>query len=127
MRYMLLLMIFPLLSFGECRNKKNKTTAVDEKIELIDSLPLCIRKLIDESNKETPPNPPVKIDAYFYHDKTVYLVTAQCCDFFNMVYDENCKIICAASGGITGKGDGKCEDFSKTAKHVKLVWEKEKQ
>ena len=127
MRCILLLMVFPLLSFGECRSRKNKTTAVDEKMELIDSLPLCITKLIDETNKETLPNPPVKIDAYLYNNKTVYLVTAQCCDFFNMVYDENCKIICAASGGLTGKGDGKCEDFSRVAKHVKLVWGKEKQ
>ena len=94
---------------------------INENREPADSLPLCIRKLLDEKNKETPPNPPVKMEEYFYNDKPVYLITAQCCDFFNAVYDQNCTIICAPSGGITGKGDGKCEDFLKTARYVKEI------
>ena len=87
-----------------------------------DSIPVCVRKLIDEGNKEIPPNPPQQADEYFYNGKTVFLFTAQCCDQFNTLYDDSCKMICSPSGGITGRGDRKCEDFFKTAKHVKIIW-----
>jgi hypothetical protein len=36
-------------------------------------------------------------------------------------------MICSPTGGITGKGDGKCEDFSTKAKHIKLIWKNKEQ
>lgn len=110
MKYLLLISLLPLLSASDC-GKKN-------------SFPACIKKIIDDGSKETPPNLPEQVDEYRYQDKTVYLVTAPCCDHFNVVYDENCNQVCAASGGITGKGDGKCEDFASTAKLIKTIWKK---
>ena len=53
---------------------------------------------------------------------TSFLFSSNCCDQYNVAYDENCKAICAPSGGIAGSGDRKCLDFSSTAKFVKLVW-----
>ena len=93
MKYLLILLVFPFLSASECGKKK-----------------------------EIPPNPPLQVDEYLYNGKKVFLFTAPCCDFFNMVYDDSCKAVCAPSGGITGKGDGKCEDFATTAKFVKSIW-----
>lgn len=110
MKYLLILLLFPLLSASDCGKKI--------------SLPACIKKMIDEGTKEMPSNLPEQVDEYRYKDKIVFLVTARCCDQYNIVYDENCNRICAASGGITGKGDGLCEDFSTTAQHVKLIWKK---
>lgn len=78
--------------------------------------------MIDVQQKEIPPNAPVQIEEYVYKGKTVYLFTAQCCDQYNVLYDDSCKMICAPSGGFIGKGDGKCEDFSKMARLVKLIW-----
>lgn len=112
MKYLLILLLFPLLSSSDCGKKK------------ADAIPACIQKMIDDGTKENPSNLPEQVDEYRYKDKTVYLVIAPCCDQYNVVYDENCNRICAASGGITGKGDGKCEDFSTTAQHVKLIWKK---
>jgi hypothetical protein len=57
-----------------------------------------------------------------YKDKTAYLFSSNCCDQYNEVYDSECKYICAPSGGITGRGDGQCEDFNTSAKLVRLVW-----
>lgn len=114
MKNLIILLVVPFLSVSECGKKKN-------------TIPSCLEKMITERTKEIPPNPPEQIDEYLYNGKTVYLVTAPCCDQFNVVYDENCKEICAPSGGITGKGDGKCEDFSKTAQYVKLIWKKKKE
>ncbi len=121
MKYLLLLLIFPFLSASECGKKKEKPgTATTQ-----DSIPVCIRKILDDQSKEIPPNQPVQIDEYAYNGKTVYLFTAQCCDQFNVLYDDSCKMICSPSGGIIGKGDGKCEDFAKEAKLIKLIWKEQ--
>lgn len=64
------------------------------------------------------------IDAYTYNGKTVYLLTSECCDFYNILLDENCNVLCAPSGGITGKGDGGCADFFAKASFVKQIWKK---
>lgn len=117
MKYWLLLIAIPFLSASDCGKKKANE----------DALPACLQELINRTATEEPPTTPLRIDAYTYKDKTVYYVAADCCDFFNMVYDDSCNMICAPDGGITGKGDGKCADFFDEAKLLKTAWEKEKQ
>ena len=58
--------------------------------------------------------------------KKVYYFSSNCCDQYNMVYDEKCNPVCAPSGGITGKGDMKCADFNEKAEKVRLVWKDER-
>ena len=120
MKYLLVLLIFPFLSASECGKKKNNVSPDSETSK--DSIPVCVRKILNNRNKETPSNLPTQIDEYLYNGKKVFLFTAPCCDQYNTLYDENCTHICAPSGGLTGKGDRKCEDFSRTAKFVKLLW-----
>jgi len=111
-------MILPLLSGSKCGdNKEKKTTGAE-------AIPACVQKLIDEAAKANPPATPLAVDEYSYKGKKVYLFTADCCDFYNIAYDENCNPLCAPSGGFTGGGDGKCPDFDATAKKVKAVWKK---
>ena len=86
----------------------------------------CIEQKINEIKKEQKWNPPATVDEYMYNGKTVYLFSSDCCDQYNMVYDSDCNYVCAPSGGITGKGDSKCEDFNTTAKHIRLVWKDER-
>lgn len=85
-------------------------------------LPICVQQKIDVIKQQPRWNPPAQLDEYEYKGKTVYLFSADCCDQFNTVYDAGCNAVCAPSGGITGKGDRKCEDFSEVAKHVRLAW-----
>jgi hypothetical protein len=87
-----------------------------------DSIPVCVRKLIDAGNKNEPSTAPWQVDEYLYNGKKVFLFTAQCCDQFNTLYDISCNVICAPTGGFTGRGDGRCPDFGSTAKFVKLIW-----
>ena len=126
MKYALLLLVFPALMAGDCGNKKDKNGDSVNPKEDTSAVPACVKKLLDDAAKDTPPTLPIQIDEYSYKGKRVYLVTADCCDFYNVVYDENCGRICAPSGGIAGTGDGQCPDFSKEAKHVRLVWKKDK-
>jgi len=126
MKYLLILLVIPFLSATECGKKKKDALPTEVQTEIvdtkIDSIPACVQKLIDDGNKETPSTAPIQVDEYLYKDKKVYLAIAQCCDFFNLLYDENCKEICAPTGGFTGKGDGKCPDFEKEAKLIKTIW-----
>lgn len=69
---------------------------------------------------------PESIVRYEYQGKKVYLVIAPCCDHYNMLYSDKGEEICAATGGFAGSGDGRCPDFSKSAKKEVEVWTKKK-
>lgn len=88
--------------------------------------PACILQKIDSLKREPVWNPPAEIYEYEYDGSKVYAISSNCCDFFNTVIDSECKYVCAPSGGFTGRGDGKCADFFKAAKQLRLVWKDER-
>lgn len=91
-----------------------------------ESIPTCIQQKIDQIKKQPKWNPPAEVHEYNYKGKRVFYFSSNCCDQYNVVYDENCNYVCAPSGGYTGKGDGKCADFKENAKEVRLVWKDER-
>jgi hypothetical protein len=93
---------------------------------VVAGIPTCIQQQVDSIKAQPKWNPPAEIDEYVYDGRTVYVVSAPCCDIYNKVVDANCNYLCAPSGGITGKGDGKCKDFQQQAKFVKVVWKDER-
>jgi hypothetical protein len=114
MKYFLLLLAVPALMSETCKEKKEAREAA--------LIPACIQNKIDSIGKEPRWNPPAEVNEYSYKDKRVFLFSSDCCDFFNIAVDANCNYVCAPSGGITGKGDMQCTDFSEKAKFIKLVW-----
>ncbi|MEO6071256.1 MAG: hypothetical protein ABIN57_08865 [Chitinophagaceae bacterium] len=111
MKWFLALSLFALASLSrQCTKQK------------IDKTPVCIQSKIDSIKKLPKWNPPAEVTQYTYNKKTVYLFSSPCCDQYNVVYDENCQYLCAPSGGFTGKGDGRCADFTERAKLVRIVW-----
>lgn len=109
MKYILLILAVPLIAVSDCNKSKQAT-------------PSCIEQKIKEIKAEAKWNPPGEVNEYIYQDRHVYLVTSNCCDQYILLYDDHCNIICAPSGGITGKGDGKCADFYEKAKQIGIVW-----
>ena len=91
-----------------------------------EKIPACILQKIETIKKEPVWNPPAEIYEYEYDGKKVYAISSNCCDFFNTVVDSDCNYVCAPSGGFTGRGDGKCPQFFKEAKQVRLVWKDER-
>jgi len=87
--------------------------------EPCEDIPSCISRLIREQN------PPLEIWRYTYNGELVYLTRADCCDQYDQLYLSDCTLLCASSGGITGKGDGKCPDFYDQASNPQLVWKAE--
>lgn len=91
-----------------------------------DKIPSCIQQKIDQIKKEPKWNPPAEVHEYSYNGRRVFYFSSNCCDQYNVVYDEKCNYVCAPSGGYTGKGDMKCTDFKENAKEVRLVWKDER-
>ena len=108
MKFIFLLLAVPLLN-QTCNKSK-------------DSIPSCIQQKIEAIRKESKWNPPAEVNEYSYEGKRVFLFSSPCCDQYNNLYDKDCNLLCAPSGGYTGKGDNKCPDFAEKAKHVRLVW-----
>lgn len=118
MKIILLLLSFTVLASETCdKKKKISSTSPEEQ-----SIPACIQAKIDSIKKLPRFNPPAEVNEYVYKDKRVFLFSSDCCDQFNLLFDENCNYVCAPTGGISGKGDMKCTDFTEKAKLVRLVW-----
>jgi hypothetical protein len=127
MKRLFFIISISLVSFSASAQKKKKrnTTkkaAVTQLQTKPATQPACVQTLIEKFTKEEKQNPPRSIYSYTYKGKTVYYVTAPCCDFFTDVYDENCKLIGHPDGGITGKGDMNMMDFNTLKTNEKLVW-----
>lgn len=108
------IVIFLTIAAEKCKRQKEN------------SIPDCIQQKIDQIKKEPEWNPPAEVHEYSYNSKRVFYFSSNCCDQYNAVFDENCNMICAPSGGLTGKGDGKCADFKEKATEVKLIWKDER-
>lgn len=50
-----------------------------------------------------------------YSGKPAYLIASPCCDQFDYLYDTMGVILCAPSGGFTGRGDDSCPDVASAA------------
>ena len=111
----LLIIGITLASISMC-NKERAGSRTDS------SIPTCIQSRIDEIKKHPKWNPPAEVDEYLYNGKKVYLFNADCCDQFYTLVDSACNTLCAPSGGLAGRGDGKCPDFNDKAKLLRVVW-----
>jgi hypothetical protein len=114
MKYFLLVLAVPALMNSKCGKVKP------------DAVPGCILQKIEALKAEPKQNPAAEVNEYLYNGKRVFLFTSPCCDQYNILYDESCETMCAPTGGLTGKGDGKCADFNESAKHIKVIWKDER-
>lgn len=121
----LLILSFMLVAFGCNASKKN--SAIDIAPEgskvVVDSLPVCVKVLIEKMKSEAVTNPPRKIYSYKYLGKKVFYMPAICCDQFSDLYNDSCRLMGHPDGGFTGNGDGKIKDFKTTKSEEKLLWE----
>lgn len=68
-------------------------------------------------------NPPRVVSKAVFAGKTVYYMAPVCCDIPSQLFDEEGKLICYPSGGITGRGDGKCASFVVDKPALSTVWQ----
>jgi hypothetical protein len=89
--------------------------------------PSCIQKEIERIKSKPVTNPPGSVWQYVYKGQIVYFIPQVCCDIPSMLLDKECNRICSPDGGISGKGDGKCPDFSSKRGREKLIWKDPRQ
>ena len=46
-----------------------------------------------------------------YAGGPAYFIASPCCDKYDYFYDSRGVILCAPSGGFTGRGDGSCDEI----------------
>jgi len=92
------------------------------KVEVNEEVPNCIEKKIQNILNEPVQNPAAKVWKWEDDQDTYYYFTSDCCDQYNYLYDNKCKLVCAPDGGFTGNGDGNCPSFQGTVVQT-LVWE----
>ncbi len=110
MKWLFTAVLFIILQSQSC--KKEKGTRV----------PPCIQDKIEAIAQQPKYNPPATVYRYLYAGRYVYLFSSNCCDQYNYLYDKDCNVICAPSGGITGRGDGRCSNFKQMATDETLIW-----
>ncbi|MFD1139740.1 DUF6970 domain-containing protein [Larkinella insperata] len=87
-----------------------------------ETVPDCIQQVIEKIKQEPVWNPPAQVYRYAFKGQEVYYIPPRCCDIPGVVI-ANCDTLCAPDGGFSGKGDGRCPEFSKEAENPMLVWE----
>ncbi|MCK4739384.1 MAG: hypothetical protein KAT46_05490 [Deltaproteobacteria bacterium] len=84
--------------------------------------PQWVYELIEKLGSSPVANPPAKVIQSIYNNSTVYLLPPRCCDIQSVLYSEEGEIICNPSGGLSGRGDGRCTDFI-FKKDSTIIWE----
>lgn len=95
-----------------------------KKDDMDKALSACIDEQIMKIENNEIENPPRIIWEWKVDGKTYYYYTAECCDQFNYLFDNNCNMICAPDGGIAGTGHGECPEFIGEVEET-LIWEKD--
>ena len=110
MRFFLFIFLSVVLQSQNCKNGAGT------------KIPPCIRDKIEAVMQQAKYNPAATVYRYLYAGRYVYLFSSDCCDQYNYLYDKDCNVICAPSGGLTGKGDGRCSNFRQVATEETLIW-----
>jgi len=101
-KFLFVIIIFSLVLVG-CGQEKKQTKKVKK-----DQRPQWVSQALSKSFEDR------EYEGIFeckYQGKTVYYTLSLCCDQYNPVYDAQKNYICAPTGGITGQGDGNCQDL----------------
>lgn len=81
------------------------------KEDLPASVPDCVQDIIMDLKKDNNREPKAEVIQFMIDNEDLYLVPGACCDQYSLIYDSNCNLICAPSGGFTGAGDGTCPSY----------------
>jgi hypothetical protein len=94
-----------------------------DKDEFPKETPRCIAEKINAIKLEDVRNPSGSVWQYQYNGMAVYYIPQYCCDFPSQLFDSSCNLICNPDGGISGIGDGNCNDFFTARTNEKLIWQ----
>jgi hypothetical protein len=121
-----MLRVLTFLIVGLCALLVTACSAADE-----DMSPACASNfkdtLIAQLYAQPKQSPAAEITQYTYQGQTVYLVTGgstagSTSTTLNYLFDTCGNVLCAATGGPNGQGDGRCPGFQTDATNPVLIW-----
>ena len=94
------------------------------KIELEEGVPSCVKKMIKKTKKGKSDNLATEVWKWTVDNQIYYYFSGGCSDCLNYLYDNNCNLICAPSGGFSWGGDGNCPSsiYNNQIERIK-IWE----
>ncbi|WP_052309029.1 DUF6970 domain-containing protein [Aequorivita sublithincola] len=106
-----------------------KVTATDaifaeenkENVVIQTQIPQCISERIEEIKNGEKRNPPTIVTEYSVNEKKYYVIPPGCCDQYDYIIDENCKIVCSQGVGIDGKYKRTCGNILNYAT-TRVIW-----
>ncbi|MGI9036732.1 MAG: DUF6970 domain-containing protein [Pyrinomonadaceae bacterium] len=98
-----------------------KISQKTQKNKSLEGEPRWLIRIIKKFKNSPDAKTPMTITKYKYKGQTVYFFEANCCDQINTLYDAKGAVVCA-TGGRSGRGDGKCLDFYEERKNGAVVW-----
>lgn len=87
------------------------------KKDIAAGIPNCIKSRINAGNDL------IRVEEYFFQNKTVYTFSTDIADDFTDIYDESCKLICQI-GGFAGISVCNNENFYQIAVFKRNIWKK---
>lgn len=117
MNKLLILLIILTVAMAACKSQEaNNGSSTEEQVSTDDPL---VPAWLDSQMQEWQDEGYTAVSAYQWQGDTVYLAVPPCCDRFSELYSSTGNLLCHPSGGITGKGDGKCAEFRSEAALIK--------
>lgn len=86
--------------------------------------PLPLPPLLQKRTQAAQRLQPLQIWQLVYQGKTAFYMVEECCDRMNTLHDGAGYARCAPSGGMTGRGDGRCPAPLPPTDQMRLVWER---
>lgn len=84
--------------------------------------PPWVDALIAQFQSAPVANPPRAIWRHRYETETLYYVPSDCCDQYDELRAPSGAVLCAPSGGFTGRGDGRCPALGEPLERT-IVWQ----
>jgi len=83
--------------------------------------PDCMRAKVDSIIARPVNFKPAELWLWRINGVRYYYLTSPCCNNYDYLYDSDCNIYCAPTGGTNNQGDGTCNLQGKKIKRV-LLW-----
>lgn len=83
--------------------------------------PPCVRAKVDSIILRPVNFKPAELWLWKINGVNYYLLTSECCDEYNYLYDEDCAVYCAPTGGDNDQGNGSCQLQGKKIRKT-LLW-----
>jgi hypothetical protein len=86
------------------------------------STPAWLQTIISDNTQKPLKNAVHEIWKISHQGNPAYFMISPCCDQFNPLYEQTGRVLCHPSGGMTGRGDGRCPMPADAKSTPQLIW-----